>query len=84
MIVALLMYCITFNFLIPEIFLLFIDQLKKREKEEAGEKNRRNIKSFNEPGNAFCTEFVKREEGGGGNFARGILLRQEKTGKTNP
>ena len=42
----------------------------------------RYIKSFNEPGNAFCTEFVKR--GGRGDFARGILLQQENTGKSNP
>jgi hypothetical protein len=39
----------------------------------------RNIKIFNEPANAFCTEFVKP-----GDFAREILLRQQKTGKTNP
>jgi hypothetical protein len=44
-----------------------------------GGKNMRNIKSFNEPGNAFCTEFAKRED-----FARGVLLWHEKTGNTNP
>jgi hypothetical protein len=33
----------------------------------------RNIKSFNEPANAFCTEFVKR----GGFLARNITLARE-------
>jgi len=38
-IAVLLMNCSLFNFLVPEIFLLFIDQLeKKRERSTGGEK----------------------------------------------
>ena len=41
-----------------------------------GGKNMRNIKSFNEPANAFCKEFAKRL-GRGGFRARIITLARE-------